>query len=109
MAAGAPSVRSRAAREAGVRAATPSRRLRPDGELAYAELLQIAGESGLNMSSVLAWAARAEEAGLVEQRTGISGHGRVLRLTDAGTQIARNNRRRFHRRERWQGAPDDVA
>ncbi len=83
--------------------------LRPDGELAYAELLQIAGDSGLNMSSVLAWAARAEEAGLIEQRAGPSGQGRVLRLTEDGAQIARNNRRRVHRRERWQAPPEDLA
>lgn len=83
--------------------------LRPDGQLAYAELLQIAGESGLNMSSVLAWAARAEEAGLVEQLTGPGGQGRMLRMTEHGAQIARHNRRRFHRRERWQAPPDDVV
>lgn len=83
--------------------------LRPDGSLAYAELLQIAGDSGLNMSSVLAWAARAEEAGLIEQLAGPSGQGRMLRLTADGAEIARNNRRRFHRRERWQAPPDDFT
>lgn len=83
--------------------------LRPDGELAYAELLQIAGDSGLNMSSVLAWAGRAEEAGLIEQLSGPNGRDRLLRLTENGAEIARNNRRRFHRRERWQAPPDDFA
>jgi len=61
------------------------------------------------MSSVLAWAARAEEAGLVEQLLGPNGHDRVLRLTEDGAQIAANNRRRIHRRERWQTPPDDPA
>ncbi len=83
--------------------------LRPNGELAYAELLQIAGDSGLNMSSVLAWAERAEEAGLIEQLLCPNGQGRLLRLTEDGAEIARNNRRRVHRRERWQAPPDDVA
>jgi DNA-binding MarR family transcriptional regulator len=82
--------------------------LRPDARLAYAELLQIAGDSGLNMSTVLAWAARAEEAGLVEQLTGPDGHGRALRLTGDGIELAANDRRRFHRRERWPAPPDDF-
>jgi DNA-binding MarR family transcriptional regulator len=82
---------------------------RPDARLAYADLLQIAGDSGLSMSSVLAWAARAEEAGLVEQLSGANGHGRVLRLTEDGVEIARNNRRRVHRRERWKAPPDDFT
>ncbi len=82
--------------------------LRADGELQYAELLQIAGASGLNMSTVLAWAARAEETGLIEQQTGPDGEGRALRLTEHGAQLARNNRRRFDRRERWQGPRDEF-
>lgn len=83
--------------------------LRGDGSLPYPELLHIAGESGLNMSSVLAWAARAEEAGLIKQISGPNGQGRSLRLTDEGAEIARNNRRRFHRRERWGMPPDDFV
>lgn len=83
--------------------------LRADGTLQYAELLQIAGDSGLNMSTVLAWAARAEEAGLIEQQPGSDGQGRALALTEQGAEIARNNRRRFHRRERWLSPPDDLA
>lgn len=82
---------------------------RPDGQLAYAELLQVAGDSGLNISSVLAWVARAEEAGLIEQLLGPDGQGRLLRLTEDGAEIARNDRRRFHRRERWQAPPDDFV
>lgn len=77
--------------------------LRADG-MRYAELLQIAGESGLNMSIVLAWVARAEEAGLIVQQVGPGGEGRSLLLSDRGIDIARSNRRRFHRRERWQAA-----
>ena len=77
--------------------------LRADG-MQYAELLQIAGESGLNMSVVLAWVGRAEEAGLIVQQIGPDGEGRSLLLSDRGIDLARNNRRRFHRRERWQAA-----
>ena len=80
---------------------------RPDGRLQYAELLQVAGDSGLNMSSVLAWVARAEEAGLVQQRAGPDGRGRVLRLTEDGLERAQNDRRRLHRRARWNAPPDD--
>ncbi|MBW3652443.1 MAG: hypothetical protein KY433_02395 [Actinobacteria bacterium] len=83
--------------------------LRPDGALSYAELLQIAGASGLNMSSVLAWAARAEEAGLIEQSQGPDGRDRSLRLTPRGALLARNNRRRVHRRAGWNLPPDDFA
>ena len=83
--------------------------LRGEEPLPYAELLHIAGESGLNMSTVLAWAAHAEEAGLIEQRPGRDGHGRSLCLTPQGAEIARNNRRRFQRRERWAIPPDDFA
>ncbi|MGH2943859.1 MAG: hypothetical protein ACRDLN_13905, partial [Solirubrobacteraceae bacterium] len=49
--------------------------LRGEEPLAYAELLQIAGHNGLNMSSVLAWATHAEAAGLIEQLQGPGGHG----------------------------------
>jgi len=83
--------------------------LRGDEPLPYSELLHIAGESGLNMSSVLAWAAHAEEAGLIEQLPGASGQGRALLLTERGAEIAANNRRRFCRRERWNAPPDDLA
>lgn len=79
---------------------------RPAGRLQDAELLQIAGDSGLSMSSVLAWVAQAEEAGLVQQRAGPDGRGGVLRLTEDGLDRARNDRRR-HRRERWNAPPDD--
>jgi len=82
---------------------------RGDEPLPYAELLRIAGEQGLNMSSVLAWAAHAEEAGLIEQRSGANGQGRELLLTRHGVEIASNNRRRFARRERWNLPPDDIA
>lgn len=82
--------------------------LRGEEPLAYAELLEIAGESGLNISSVLAWAARAEEAGLIEQLPGSDGQGRSLRLTPDGSELARNNRRRFQRRTRWETPPDEI-
>ena len=77
--------------------------------LAYAELLQVAGDNGLNMSTVLAWVARAEEGGLVEQLTGPNGHGRSLLLTPQGAEIVRNNRRRVERRGVWSVPPDDGA
>lgn len=81
--------------------------LRGEEPLAYGDLLQIAGENGLTMSAVLAWVARAEEAGVVEQLAGPGGQGRDLRLTAHGAELARNNRRRFDRRERWQPAAED--
>jgi hypothetical protein len=83
--------------------------LRGDAPLAYAELLQIAGESGLNMSSVLGWVAQAEEAGVVEQLVWPGGRGRALRLTAYGGELARNNRRRFQRRERWEEPWEGVG
>jgi hypothetical protein len=76
--------------------------LRGEEALAYAELLQIAGESGMNMSTVLAWTAQAEETGVLEQLIWPGGRGRALRLTAYGAELARNNRRRFQRRERWE-------
>lgn len=83
--------------------------LRGDEPLPYAELLETAGACGLNMSTVLAWSSRAQEAGLIVQSTGPNGQGRLLRLTPAGVERARNNRRHFQRRERWQAPPDDYA
>jgi DNA-binding MarR family transcriptional regulator len=83
--------------------------LRGEEPLAYAELLQIAGQHGLNMSIVLAWVASAEEAGVVEQLAGPGGQGRDLRLTAHGAELARNNRRRFQRRERWLPPPDEAG
>jgi DNA-binding MarR family transcriptional regulator len=83
--------------------------LRGEEPLAYADLLQIAGENGLNMSTVLAWVARAEETGMVEQLPGPGGQGRDLCLTAHGAELARNNRRRFQRRELWQPPLEDVG
>jgi DNA-binding MarR family transcriptional regulator len=83
--------------------------LRGEQPLAYAELLQMAGDNGLNMSSVLAWAGRAEETGLIEQLQGPDGQGRTLRLTVEGAELARNNRRRVQRRAGWDVAPEDPS
>jgi hypothetical protein len=84
--------------------------LRGEEPLAYAELLQMAGENGLNMSSVLAWAGRAEETGMIEQlQDPDSQGGRALRLTEQGAELARNNRRRVQRRARWEARPDDFS
>ena len=74
--------------------------------LAYAELLRVAGEHGLSISIVLAWAGLAEEAGLLEQ---LAVPERALRLTDAGIEVARRNRRRFERRRDWAPPPDEFA
>ena len=82
--------------------------LRGNEALAYSELLRIAGDSGLNISTVLAWAARAEESGLIEQLPHPDGGGRALRLTDDGIRLAQNNRRRVDRRARWAQPPDDL-
>jgi len=83
--------------------------LRGEQSLAYAELLQMAGDNGLNVSSVLAWAGRAEETGLIEQLSGPDGQGRALRLTAQGAELARNNRRRVQRRAGWEVPPEDDA
>lgn len=83
--------------------------LRGERPLAYAELLQMAGDNGLNMSSVLAWAGRAEETGLIEQLPDPDGRGRALRLTEQGAELAHNNRRRVQRRAGWEVAPEDPA
>ena len=83
--------------------------LRGEQPLAYAELLQMAGDNGLSLSSVLAWAGRAEETGLIEQLPGPDGQGRALRLTEQGDELARNNRRRVQRRARWEARPDDFS
>ncbi|HWC25999.1 MAG TPA: hypothetical protein VG474_05385 [Solirubrobacteraceae bacterium] len=66
---------------------------RGETPLAYAELLQIARGRGLNISTVLAWASRAEEAGVIEQLSGPDGESRSLRLTAYGAELARNDRR----------------
>jgi DNA-binding MarR family transcriptional regulator len=82
---------------------------RGEQSLPYAELLQMAGDNGLNMSSVLAWAGRAEETGLIEQRPGPDGQGRELRLTAHGAELARNNRRRVQRRSQGDALSGDDA
>ncbi len=81
--------------------------LRGEEPLPYAELLQTARESGLNISSVLAWAAQAEESGVVEQLTNPGGEGRSLRLTDSGLHIAHNNRRSGRRRDDLDASDDE--
>lgn len=64
----------------------------------FAALAERAAGSGLNVSQVLAWLERAEESGLIErvvdadQETG-EPHEPAVRLTAAGMEIARSNRR----------------
>jgi hypothetical protein len=84
--------------------------LRGEQPLAYGELLQMAGDNGLNMSSVLAWAGRAEETGLIEQLQDPDAQGgRALRRTVQGAELARHNRRRVQRRARWVARSDDFS
>jgi hypothetical protein len=69
--------------------------------LALHELGESAAGSGMNVSQVLAWIERAEAGGLVERvgRFDRDADGsRGLRLTPAGVDVARNNRRRGQRR-----------
>ena len=72
--------------------------------LAFADLARTAGESGLDVSQVLNWLARAEQSGLVERvhvaslEGEESGHPAV-RLTPAGMDRAQNNRRTADRGE----------
>ncbi len=66
--------------------------------IAFAELARTAGDSGLDISQVLSWLARAEEGGLIERVTDLPGEGEspghpAVRLTQAGMDVARNNRR----------------
>ena len=64
--------------------------------LPFTELARTATGSGLDISQVLAWLERAEASGLVERVTsGDSASGRhpAVRLTPAGIDVARHNRR----------------
>ena len=79
----------------------------------FPELAEAAGESGLNVSQVLAWLERAEESGLVERvpdsEDGDEGGAEdseaqpAVRLTTAGMDIARNNRRSARKGARRRG------
>jgi len=76
--------------------------LRGSEPLAFSELAQTAGECGMDISQVLAWVARAEEGGLLERVTDLSADGwpsahPAVRLTSAGMDLARNNRRQGRR------------
>jgi len=71
--------------------------LRGEEPLPFAELADTAAASGLDVGQTLTWLARAEESGLVErmaQRGREAPAGQpAVRLTEAGMDLARNNRR----------------
>lgn len=77
--------------------------------VSFAELLEQAGTRGLSISSVLEWAARAEESGVVEQLAGDGRGERALRLTPRGLSIAADDRRCSQRRARLEAVPDDAG
>jgi len=71
--------------------------LRGEEPLPFADLADAAANSGLDIGQTLAWLARVEESGLVER---VAHRGReapaaqpAVRLTAAGMDVARNNRR----------------
>ena len=71
--------------------------LRGEHPLPFAELAGSAADSGMHIDQVLTWLARAEESGLVE-RVDEAGEGSeaaqpAVRLTAAGMEVARSNRR----------------
>jgi len=80
---------------------------RGDEALALEDLLWIARDSGLKIDTVVAWVEKAQEGGLIEELSDPGSAERNLRLTFAGRDLARNNRRRVDRRARWGRPPDD--
>ncbi|MDQ3675460.1 MAG: hypothetical protein M3401_01440 [Actinomycetota bacterium] len=66
--------------------------------VAHAQLLALAGERRVNVSQVLQWIAISKEGSLVEELT-VDGYP-ALRLTPAGEEVVRNDRRRAERRWR---------
>ena len=66
--------------------------------LPFSKLADAAAGSGMSVAQVLSWVERAEESGLIErvpgEGTGESDGHPAVRLTEAGMDLARNNRRR---------------
>lgn len=64
---------------------------------ATSDLAAVAADSGLDISQVLAWLAKAEESGIVERLDGSEEDGLPaepsVRLTAEGLELARENRR----------------
>ena len=71
--------------------------LQGEEPLPFAELASAASDAGLDIGQALAWLAQAEESGLVERMqqrgTESSPDQPAVRLTEAGMDVARNNRR----------------
>jgi len=81
--------------------------LRGEEPLAIAELMEIASDNRLNISTVLAWVAVAEEGDVIEQLPHPDDGARALRLTARGAEIAGNNRRGIDRHAQRPQPPDD--
>jgi hypothetical protein len=67
--------------------------LRGEEPLPFGELAAGAADAGLDISQILAWLDRAEESGLVERVEDEDASQPAVRLTELGTEVARNNRR----------------
>ena len=79
--------------------------LRSPEPLAFSQLADAAAGSGMSVQQVLAWIERAEEGGLIERvADGEDADQPAVRLTDAGTNVARNNRRGGRRSRTGAGA-----
>ena len=79
--------------------------LRSPEPLAFSQLADAAAGSGMSVQQVLAWIERAEEGGLIERvADGEDADQPAVRLTEAGTNVARNNRRGGRRSRTGAGA-----
>lgn len=68
--------------------------LRGSEPLPFSELADAAAGSGMSVAQVLAWVERAEAGGLIERLSDEAPDGQpAVRLTEAGVDVARNNRR----------------
>jgi hypothetical protein len=68
--------------------------LRGSEPLAFPALADAAAGSGMSVAQVLAWVERAETGGLIERVAGgEADEPPAVRLTDAGMELAHNNRR----------------
>lgn len=68
--------------------------LRGSEPLPFSELADAAAGSGISVAQVLTWVERAEAGGLIERLTDDAPDDQpAVRLTEAGVDVARNNRR----------------
>ena len=82
--------------------------LRGHDPLPFGQLAHAAAGSGMNVAQVLTWIERAEASGLIERvmdyEQGEPGHQPAVRLTQAGMDLAGDDRRRGERAGGRQGS-----